>query len=178
MYRSPFLILAFPSVLGSSLSLTWPVLMCSSLRFCLDDCKFRSLGPQTEARGFYTVSDPASAHLGFMSGQIRAVLRPKAFWRNSLIPIYTSVAKLFLLPTRKTGPAREDTEEMSTQVKDSAIRTHCSDSWVLSAWVGNPIRCAHDTLMYYALLALQGQQQKIFWGAFSCDWFSLVAVPS
>lgn len=122
--------------------------------------KFRSLGSQTEARGFSTVSDPASAQLSFTSGQICAVRRPKAFWRNSLIPIYTLAAKLFLLPTRKTGPAREDTEEMSTQVKDCAIRTHCSGSWVLTAWVGNPIRCVPGTLMYYDLLALQGQQQQ------------------
>lgn len=156
----PFLTLAFPSVLGSSLSITWPVLMWSFLRFRLDDCKFRSLGSQTEARGFSAVSDPASAQLGFTSGQICAVWRPKAFWRNSLIPIYTLAAKLFLLPTRKTGPAREDTEEMSTQVKDRAIRTHCSGSWVLSAGVGNPIRCVPGSLMYYALLALQGQQQQ------------------
>lgn len=126
------------------------------------DSKFMSLGSQTEARGFSTVSDTALAYLSFMFGQICAVLRPKAFWRNSLIPIYTSAAKLFLFPTRKTGPVREDIEEMSTQVKDSAIRTHCSGSWVLTAWVGNPIKCVHCTLTYYALLALQGQQQKYF----------------
>lgn len=113
-----------------------------------------------------------------LAGAVLCWVRPKAFWRNSLIPIYTSAAKLFLLPTRKTGPVREDIEEMSTQVKDSAIRTHCSGSWALTAWVGNPIRCVHGTL--YALLALQGQQQKMwvffFFWPFPCDWFSLVTV--
>lgn len=138
--------------------------MWSFLRFRLDDCKFRSLGSQTEARGFSAVSDPASAQLGFTSGQICAVRRPKAFWRNSLIPIYTLAAKLFLLPTRKTGPAREDTEEMSAQVKDCAIRTHCSGSWVLSAWVGNPIRCvpAHLCIMLCLHFKVSNNNKKFF----------------
>lgn len=122
----PRLPISLPLSARWSLSLSWPVLMCNFWRLCLDDCNFMPLGSSTEAPGFSTVSDTVSAHLSFTSGQICAVLRPKAFWRNSLIPIYTSAAKLFLFPTRKTGPVGEATEGITAQMKDSALGTHCS----------------------------------------------------
>lgn len=76
------------------------------------------------------------------------MLRPTVFWRSSLIPIYTAVAKLFLLPAGKTGFVDEDINEITiSQVKVTPFRTNGSGSQALLAWIKNPVNgCAHISI--------------------------------